>query len=164
VSSSLLPIAGLSHCTSTKGLSLRGRRGLESQGRECFYRTKGRRTDPSGPKVVSVSPLPATQTAIAYARALQFGVRRRARSRVSPLAGGREAAELPYRQPDLLTPLEYPRGRTECPEAETPEWLLFRAGRPETYGAPISRWDGHPARQEGTSGTVGTTRPRQSGR
>ena len=32
-------------------------------------------------------------------------------------AGGREAAEPPCRQRDLLTPLEYPAGQTECPKS-----------------------------------------------
>ena len=53
------------------------------------------------------------------------------------LAGGREAAELPSGQPDLLTPLECLRGRTECPKAGNSRTAVFRGSRPQTQEGSV---------------------------
>src|SRR5215208_3845869 len=49
------------------------------------------------------------------------------RPREQSPAGGREAAEPPYRRPDLLAPLEYPPGELNALEAVTPTCLASRA-------------------------------------
>jgi hypothetical protein len=69
--------------------------------------------------------------------------------------GPRAVAVRTTRRPDFLTPLEYPRGRTECPRSGNSRVTGFRAGRLETPDGRVSGGAVCPARHEGTSGTVG---------
>ncbi len=62
------------------------------------------------------------------------------------LAGGREAAEVPSGQPDLLTPLECLRGRTECPKAGNSRIAVFRGSRPQTQGGACTASTQAPAK------------------
>jgi hypothetical protein len=54
---------------------------------------------------------------VGYPPISEMSAERRRTGHVGATAGGREADEPPYRQPDFLTPLEYPAGRTKCPRS-----------------------------------------------
>ena len=56
-------------------------------------------------------------------------------------ARGREAVESPCRQPDFLTPLEYPSGELNAPETVTPAHLISGMSGPETASAPALTCD-----------------------
>jgi hypothetical protein len=60
---------------------------------------------------------------------------------INSLAGGREATEqLCWKQPDVLTPLEYQAGQTECPKGQQ---LLHRLFSRRNHPKPNEgRWRG----------------------
>jgi hypothetical protein len=76
-------------------------------------------------------------------------------------------ARLPSRhlqQPDILTPLEYPRGRTECPRSGDSRDDWFPGGPPRNSRRSDTRRGVCPARHEGTArAPVGEHTPHQDG-
>jgi hypothetical protein len=54
---------------------------------------------------------------VGYPPISEMSAEQRRTGHVGAAAGGREADEPPYRQPDFLTPLEYAAGRTKCPRS-----------------------------------------------